>query len=135
MLPLSDRLLLALHARPATERDLSSKLGADGSAVRAVLRGLRDQGVVVTQVMSREASLWRLAPGVRLTYRPPAVLVQGAVALPPLPPLGSRCRVVVSRGHPCRVPTGDEVCFIHARQADTQTTESGAGDRSAPAWP
>lgn len=56
---------------PSTERDLSSRLGADGSAVRAVLRGLRDEGVVLAQPVRREGSLWGLAPGVRLTYRPP----------------------------------------------------------------
>lgn len=114
MLCLADRVLLALQAAPTSARQLARDLGADVQAVHGVLRGLEAQGAVVEQAVPREGSRWRLAPGVRLVYRPPSVVVEGATPLLPLPRPADRCRAVMTRGKPCRLRAAAEgLCFLH----------------------
>lgn len=106
-------MLVALHGAPNNAQNLSTALGAYMSSVHAVLRRLRDPSVVVVQPVPRAASLWRLAGGVRLTYRPVSVVVEGATPLP-LPPPGNRRGAAVTRGRACRMrAVSAGRCFLH----------------------
>lgn len=118
MLPLSDRVLLRLARGPASARDLARELCTDGAALHRVLCGLEEDGVVERVAVPREASAWRLAPGVRVEHRPARVVVTGGRPPGPRPPPSATCRAVGSRGRGCRLAAAREgLCFLHAPAA------------------
>lgn len=118
MLPLSDRILLELHAGPATARDVARKLSADVGVVHRMLRALEFDRLAEERPIPRQASTWRLAPGVTVKLYPPRLEVSGVP--PPAPDLGAEaCHAVTGTGRRCRLrATCQGLCFLHgAREA------------------
>jgi DNA-binding transcriptional ArsR family regulator len=120
MLPLCDRVLLQLHARPMTARDISRALAADIATLSRVLRVLQEGGVLETGEGPRGAALWRLAPGVRVQYHPGHLEITGEASPPPGGEPANACRAVAAVGRRCRLQAGSEgLCFVHAPRGDT----------------
>ncbi|HEV8359362.1 MAG TPA: winged helix-turn-helix domain-containing protein [Candidatus Thermoplasmatota archaeon] len=105
MAPLCDRILVQLSARPRTARELSRALGTDVAVVHRVLRVMQEGGAVEEIEVDAEASRWRLAPGVELTFWPRREEAPGRK---------EPCRAVCARGRRCRLPAAwNGLCFLH----------------------
>jgi hypothetical protein len=117
MLPLSDRLLMQLSNGRGTARQLAQAQAGDVFRAHRMLRALEHDGLVEEMPVPCGASLWRLAPGVRVVYHPARIEVTSASARSTLPEVrpADACRAATDSGRRCRLKAlRDGLCCLHA---------------------